>query len=134
MSRAISYISQYIPAIFGRDVHIIIFLILWISSISHVSSMGKGNEVIRAASQARKERDTAKKPKGKNVTDSSSDSDDDKATERAAQKNREKERKRRLAAAEADNEITDRMIAEAEARNQSKLAKLAETRASYPVI
>ncbi len=66
--------------------------------------------------------------------DTSSDSDDEKATEKAAQKHREKERKRRLAAAEADNDITDRMIAEAEARNQAKLVKLAETRASYPVI
>ena len=34
------------------------------------------------------------------------------------------ERKRRLAQADADSEITDRMIAQAEARNQAKKAKL----------
>ena len=95
---------------------------------------GNANEASRAASQARKEKESMKKQKGKHDTDSSSDSNDDNATENAAQKIREKERKRRLAAAEADNVITDCMIAEAEARNQAKLAKLAETRASYPVI
>ena len=34
------------------------------------------------------------------------------------------ERKRRLAQADADSEITDRMIAQNEARNQAKKAKL----------
>ena len=34
------------------------------------------------------------------------------------------ERKRRLAQADADSEITDCMIAQAEARNQAKKAKL----------
>jgi hypothetical protein len=96
--------------------------------------MTKGNEVSRAASSARREKDIPKRKKGKAAEDTSSDSDDDRATEKEAQRIREKERKRRLAAAEADSVITDRMIAEAEARNQAKLAKLAETRASYPVI
>ena len=96
--------------------------------------MTKGNEASRAASSARREKDIPKKKKGKADEDTSSDSDDDIATEKAAQKLREKEHKRRLAQAEADSDITDRMIAEAEARNHAKMAKLAETRASYPVI
>ena len=50
-----------IPVIFCRDVHIITFLILWISSISHASRMTKGNEASRAASQARKEKETTEK-------------------------------------------------------------------------
>ena len=86
--------------------------------------MTNGNEASRAASQARKEKETTKKKEGKHETDSSDDSDDDKATEKAAQKLRENERKRRLAQADADSEITDRMIAQAEARNQAKKAKL----------
>ena len=45
-------------------------------------------------------------------------------TEKAAQKLRENERKRRLAQAKADSVITDRMVAQAEARNQAKKAKL----------
>ena len=65
-----------------------------------------------------------RKKKGKHETDSSDDSDDNKATEKAAQKLRENERKRRLAQAEADSVITDRMIAQAEARNQAKKDKL----------
>ena len=65
-----------------------------------------------------------RKKKGKHETDSSDDSDDDKATEKAAQKLRENEHKRRLAQADADSEITDRMIAQAEARNQAKKDKL----------
>jgi hypothetical protein len=86
--------------------------------------MTKGNEASRAASQARKEKETTKKKEGKHETDSSDDSDDDKATEKAAQKLRENEHKRRLAQAEADSVITDRMIAQAEARNQAKKDKL----------
>ena len=86
--------------------------------------MTKGNEASRAASQARKEKETTKKKEGKHETDSSDDSDDDKATEKAAQELRENEHKRRLAQANADSEITDRMIAQAEARNQVKKAKL----------
>ena len=89
--------------------------------------MGKGNEVSRAASSARREKDILKKTKGKANEDTSSDSDDDRATEKEAQRLREKEHKRRLAAAKAENNITDCMIAEAEARNQAKMAKLAET-------
>ena len=50
-----------IPVIFCRDAHIITFLILWISSICHVSRMTKGNEASRAASQAKKEKETTKK-------------------------------------------------------------------------
>ena len=119
-----SLTSTCIPVIFCRDVHIITFLILWISSICHVSRMTKGNEASRAASQARKEKETTKKKEGKHETDSSDDSDDDKATEKAAQKLRENEHKRRLAQAEADSVITDRMIAQAEARNQAKKDKL----------
>ncbi len=83
-----------------------------------------GNEASCAASQARKEKETSKKKKANNDTDSSSDSDDDRVTERAAQEHRDKERKCRLAQAEADSVITDRMIAQAEARNQAKKAKL----------
>ena len=120
----LSLTSTYIPDFFCRDVHILIFLILWISSISHVSRMTKGNEASRAASQARKEKETTKKKEGKHETDSSDDSDDNKATEKAAQKLRENERKRRLAQAEADSVITDHMIAQAEARNQAKKDKL----------
>jgi hypothetical protein len=44
--------------------------------------------------------------------------------EKATQKLRENELKRRLAQADADSEITDRMIAQVEARNQAKKAKL----------
>ncbi len=89
--------------------------------------MTKGNEVSSAASSARREKDIPKKKKWKADKDTSSDSDDDRATEKAAQRLREKEHKRRLAQGEADNDITDHMIAEAEARNQAKMAKLAET-------
>ena len=120
----LSLTSTYIPDFFCRDVHILIFLILWISSISDVSRMTKGNEASRAASQARKEKETTKKKEGKHETDSSDDSDDDKATEKAAQELRENERKCRLAQAYADSEITDCMIAQAEARNQAKKDKL----------
>ena len=56
-----SLTSTRIPVIFCRDVHIITFLILWISSICHVSRMTKGNEASRAASQAKKEKETTKK-------------------------------------------------------------------------
>ena len=52
-----------IPVIFCRDVHIITFLILWISSICHVSRMTKGNEASRAASQ-KGERNHEEKRKG----------------------------------------------------------------------
>ena len=85
-----------------------------------------GNEASHAASQARKEKETTKKKEGKHETDSSDDSDDNKATEKAAQELRENEHKRRswLAQADADSEITDHMIAQAEARNQAKKAKL----------
>ena len=71
-----------------------------------------------------KEKETTKKKKGKHETDSSDGSDDEKATEKAAQKLRENERKRRLAQAEAGSVITDRMIAQAKARNQAKKDKL----------
>ena len=96
--------------------------------------MGKGNEVSRAASSARKEKDITKKKKGRPDTETSSDSDDERASEKEAKRIRDKEHKRRLAQAKADSDITDRMIAEAEARNQAKMAKLAETQASYLVI
>ncbi len=65
------------PPFFCRDVHIITFLILWISSISHKSRMTKGNEASCAALQARKEKETTNKKKGKHETNSSDDSDDD---------------------------------------------------------
>ena len=98
--------------------------------------MPKNNalEASRAAKQAKNDKVSTKKSKGIHDTDSSSDSDDERATERATQEHRDKERKRRLAEAQTASEIADCMIAEAEARNQVKMARLAETRASYPVI
>ena len=59
----LSLTSTYIPDFFCRDVHILLFLILWISSISHVSRMTKGNEASRAASQ-KGERNHEEKRKG----------------------------------------------------------------------
>ena len=125
MSRVIPYISPYPRHFSQRFTHYNIFIPFILNS--HVSRMTKkshGNEASRAASQTRKEKETSKKKKANNDTDSSSDSDDDRVTERAAQEHRDKERKRRLAQAEADSVITDRMIAQAEARNQAKKAKL----------
>ncbi len=92
------------------------------------------NEASSAAKQARNDKVSTKKSKGIHETDSSSDSNDERVTERAAQDHRDKEHKRQLAAAEAASDIADCMIAEADAKNQAKLARLAETRASYQVI
>ncbi len=60
---------------------------------------GHGNEASRAALQARKEKESAKKTKGKHDTDSSTDSNDERATERVAQEHRDKEHKPQLAEA-----------------------------------
>ncbi len=72
--------------------------------------------------------------KGRPDTETSSDSDEERAAEAEARRSRDKERKRRLSEVEADCERVDRMIADAEAKNQAKMAKLAEVRKSYPVI
>ena len=98
--------------------------------------MPKNNalEASRAAKQAKNDKVSTKKSKGIHDTDSSSDSDDERATERVAKELKDKERKRRLAEAEAASGIADRMIAEAEAKNQARLAKLAEVCKSYLVI
>ncbi len=93
-----------------------------------------GNEVSSAALSARKEKETTKKENMRRDKDTSSDSDYNRATERGAKQHRDKECKCQLAQAEADSNIKDHMIAEAEARNQAKMAKLAETQASYQVI
>ena len=96
--------------------------------------MAKGAEQGRAVVSARKDRISTKKQKEKADTESSSDSDVERAAEAEAKRSREKERKRRLTVAEADGEAVDRQIAEAEAKNQAKLARLAAIRNSYPVI
>ncbi len=61
------------------------------------------------------------------------DSEAERAAEAEAKRNREKERKRRLTKAEVDGEAVDRIIAEAEAKNQARLVKLAAVRNSYQV-
>ena len=96
--------------------------------------MARVAEQARAAVSARKDHTGTKKLKEKADTESSSDSDVERAAEAEAKRSREKERKRRLSEVEADSERVDHMIAEAEAKNQAKMAKLAEVRASYPVI
>ena len=96
--------------------------------------MGKGNELSRAASSAKRDREIPKKRKGRPDTETSSDSDEERAAEAEARRSRDKERKRRLSEVEADSERVGHMIAEAEAKNQAKMAKLAEFRKSYPVI
>ena len=96
--------------------------------------MVRGAEQARAAVSARKDRTGTKKLSEKADTESSSDSDVERAAQAEAKRSREKERKRRLTDAEADGEAVDRQIAEAEAKNQAKLARLAAIRNSYPVI
>ncbi len=66
-----------------------------------------------------------------NVTETSSDSEVDRAAKAEAKR---KESKCRLTEVELDGEAVDRMIAEAEAKNQARLAKLAVVRKSYLVI
>ena len=97
--------------------------------------MAKGtDQARRAAVSAKNDRAGTKRQKGRADTEYSRDSDAEKAAEAEAKKSREKEHKRRLTEAEADSEAVDRQIAEAEAKTQAKLAKLAAIRNSYPVI
>ena len=83
--------------------------------------MGKGNELSRTASSAKRDREIPKKRKGRPDTETSSDSDEERAAEAEARRSRDKERKRRLTEVEADSERVDCMT-----KNQAKVAKLAE--------
>ncbi len=93
--------------------------------------MKSGYEQSRAAASARKDHSGTKKTKERPDTETSRDSEVDRAAEAEAKR---KESKRRLTEVELDGERVDRMIAEAEAKNQARLAKLAAVRKSYPVI
>ena len=93
--------------------------------------MKKGYEQSRAAASARKDHSGTKKTKERPDTETSSDSEVDSAAEAEAKR---KEHKRRLTEVEVDGKAVDHMIAEAEAKNQARLAKLAAIRKSYQVI
>ena len=92
-------------------------------SIGHVSSMGRGNELSRAASSAKKDQEVLKKRKGRPDTETSSDSDEERAAEAASRRSRDKECKSILSEVEPDSKRVDHMIADAEAKNQAKMAK-----------
>ena len=96
--------------------------------------MARGADQARAAALSKKYRTGTKTHKAKDDPETSSDSNEERAAEEEAKRNRERERKRRLTSADAAGEAVDRMIAEAEAKNQAKAAQLAAIRNSYPVI
>jgi hypothetical protein len=93
--------------------------------------MKKGYEQSPAAASARKDLSGTKKTKERPDTETSSDSEVDRTAEAEAKR---KENKCRLTEVELDDERVDCMIAEAEAKNQARLAKLAEVSKSYQVI
>ena len=89
--------------------------------------MARGAEQARAAVLSKKDRTGTKTHKAKDDTESSSDSNKERAAEAEAKRNRERKRKRRLT--DAEGEAVDHMIAEAEAKNQAKAARI-----SYQVL
>ncbi len=125
MSGAIPYIYQYPCHFLQRYTRYNIFNHLNLFNLSRVEHEN-GQLAVPCCIISQKGSRSPEGKEGKPDTETSSDSDDERAAEAQAKRSRDKEHKLGLTEVKADSERVDCMITEAEAKNQAKMAKLAE--------